>query len=59
MGSQTDFQVKNLKPRDKRYTEWEARGFGVRVTPNGVRWMTLGTYPMMSLAEAHEAHGEP
>jgi integrase len=41
------------------------------VTPNGVktfifkyrfdgkvRWMTLGTYPKMSLAEAHEAHAD-
>jgi integrase len=67
----TDFQIKNLKATDKRYTEWGERGFGVRVTPNGVktfifkyrfdgkvRWMTLGTYPKMTLADAHEAHAD-
>ena len=67
----TDFQIKNLKAQDKRYTEWGDRGFGVRVTPNGVktfifkyrfdgkvRWMTLGTYPKMALADAHEAHAD-
>ncbi|MCX5888447.1 MAG: integrase arm-type DNA-binding domain-containing protein [Deltaproteobacteria bacterium] len=67
----TDFQIKNLKAKDKRYTEWGERGFGVRVTPNGVktfifkyrfdgkvRWMTLGIYPQMTLADAHEAHGD-
>lgn len=56
---------------DKRYTEWGERGLGVRVTPNGVktfifkyrfdgkvRWMTLGTYPEMTLADAHEAHAD-
>jgi integrase len=67
----TDFQIKNLKAQDKRYTEWGERGFGVRVTPNGVktfifkyrfdgkvRWMTLGTYPELILADAHEAHAD-
>jgi integrase len=67
----TDFQIKNLKGKDKRYTEWGERGLGVRVTPNGVktfifkyrfdgkvRWMTLGTYPELTLADAHEAHAE-
>ena len=67
----TDFQIKNMKALDKRYTEWGDRGFGVRVTPNGVktfifkyrfdgkvRWMTLGTYPKMALADAHEAHAD-
>jgi integrase len=67
----TDFQIKNLKAKDKRYTEWGDRGFGVRVTPNGiktfifkyrfdgkVRWMTLGTYENMTLADAHEAHAD-
>ena len=67
----TDFQIKNLKAQDKRFTEWGERGFGVRVTPNGVktfifkyrfdgkvRWMTLGTYPEMTLADAHEAHAD-
>jgi integrase len=67
----TDFQIKNLKAQDKRYTEWGERGLGVRVTPNGVktfifkyrfdgkvRWMTLGTYPELTLADAHEAHAD-
>jgi integrase len=67
----TDFQIKNLKAKEKRYTEWGERGLGVRVTPNGVktfifkyrfdgkvRWMTLGTYPGLTLADAHEAHAE-
>jgi integrase len=67
----TDLTVKNLRAKDKRYTEWGERGLGVRVTPKGVktfifkyrfdgkvRWMTLGTYAEMSLAEAHEAHAE-
>ncbi|MBM4287112.1 MAG: DUF4102 domain-containing protein [Deltaproteobacteria bacterium] len=67
----TDFTIKNLKARDKRYTAWGERGFGLRVTPNGiktfvfkyrfngkVRWMTLGTYGDKTLAEAHEAHAE-
>lgn len=67
----TDFQIKNLKAKDKRYTEWGDRGLGVRVTPNGVktfifkyrfdgkvRWMTLGTYPELTLADAHEAHAD-
>jgi integrase len=67
----TDFQIKNLKAKDKRYTEWGERGLGVRVTPNGVKtfifkyrfdgkvtWMTLGTYPELSLADAYEAHAD-
>jgi integrase len=67
----SDFQIKNLKARDKRYTVWGDRGLGVRVTSNGVktfvfkyrfhgkvRWMTLGIYDDMTLADAHEAHAE-
>ncbi len=67
----TDFQIRNLKAQDKRYTEWGDRGFGVRVTANGVktfifkyrfdgkvRWMTLGTYPKVTLADAHEVHAD-
>ena len=67
----TDFTIKNLKAKDKRYTEWGERGFGLRVTPNGVktfvfkyrfngkvRWMTLGTYGDKTLADAHDAHAE-
>jgi integrase len=67
----TDFQIRNLKAEGKRYTAWGERGLGVRVTPNGVktfifkyrfdgkgRWMTLGTYPKMTLAEAYKAHAD-
>ena len=67
----TDAQVRNLKPQAERYEIWEANGFGVRVTPKGnksfvflyrfqgkPRRLTLGTYPAMTLAEAHKAHAE-
>jgi integrase len=69
----TDVQVRNLKAKEKRYIVWEAgrSGFGVRVTPNGtktfvykyrfqgkVQWLTIGTYPAMTLVQAHKAHAE-
>ena len=67
----TDKKIQNLKPKPQRYEEWEGNGFGVRVTPRGVRSfvylyrfegkarrLTLGTYPTMTLADAHKAHAE-
>jgi len=67
----TDRQILNLKPQVQRYEVWEGNAFGVRVTPQGnksfvfmyryqgkLKRMTLGTYPAMSLAEAHKAHAE-
>jgi len=67
----TDKKIQNLKPKSQRYEEWEGNGFGVRVTPRGVksfvylyrfegkpRRLTLGTYPGMTLADAHKAHAE-
>jgi integrase len=68
----TDYQIKNLKPQAERYEVWEGKtGFGVRVTPKGnksfvymyrfggkARRLTLGTYPAMTLADAHKAHAE-
>ena len=65
----TDAYVKALRARPKRYDEFYGDGFGVRVTPNRTktfvyayrvggkkRWMTLGTYPDITLAAARDAH---
>jgi integrase len=69
----SDRQIKNLKPRDQRYEVFEDRGFGVRVSSAGrktfiylyrmpgeenKRRLSLGIYPVMSLAEAHRRHAE-
>ena len=61
----TDSRVRDLKPKPKRYTLWEGGGFGIRVTPRGVKswvWLyrfegrarrvTFGTYPLLSLRSA-------
>lgn len=61
----TDKAIAALKPQAERYEKWEGGGFGIRVTPRGVRswiWMyryhgkarriTLGTYPAVGLADA-------
>ncbi|VEG91670.1 tyrosine-type recombinase/integrase [Legionella spiritensis] len=61
----TDTYIRNLKAKDKRYEEFEGAGFGIRVTPNGVKsWIyrykingtttkfTMGHYPAMSLSNA-------
>ena len=61
----TDKAIAALKPKAARYEVWEGGGFGVRVTPRGVKswvWvyhferrprrMTFGTYPAMGLADA-------
>ena len=61
----TDRQINGLKAKSSRYEEWEGNGFGVRVSPRGVKsfvWvyhfeaqprrMTLGQYPVLSLAQA-------
>lgn len=61
----TDVQVRNLKPKARRYVVWDGEGFGVRVGPSGKkafifmyrfdgkpRMMTLGKYPKMDLATA-------
>ncbi|MDI6812602.1 MAG: tyrosine-type recombinase/integrase [Deltaproteobacteria bacterium] len=69
----TDRQIKNLKPRLDRYEVFEDRGFGIRVAPTGrktfiylyrmpgepkKRRLTIGTYPKMTLAEAHRKYAE-
>jgi integrase len=61
----TDKAVAAIRPKAHRYEVWEGAGFGVRVSPRGVKswvWvyhchrrsrrLTLGTYPAMSLSDA-------
>lgn len=63
----TEKQVRNLKPQATRYEVWEGNGLGIRVSPSGrkswvlmyryesrQRRLTLGRYPVMSVAEAHK-----
>lgn len=65
MGNFTDTYIKGLKPQTTRYEEYEGGGFGIRITPKGIKtWiyrykindktdkLTLGHYPAMSLAKA-------
>lgn len=67
MSSFTDTYIKGLKPLSKRREEYEGGGFGIRVTPKGLKtWiyrykikgktdkLTLGHYPTMSLANANK-----
>jgi len=67
----TDMLLRNLKPQAQRYLIWGDHGFGVRVSSKGKRtfvylyrfegksrFLTLGDYPKMSLADAHKAHAE-
>ena len=67
----TDTYIKNLKAKDKRYEEYEGKGFGIRVSPNQLKsWiyrykigsktdkLTLGHYPTMSLSAARKKHLE-
>jgi len=66
----TDMLLRNLKPKADRYIVWADNGLGVRVSPKGrksfvylyryegkPRFLTLGDYPRMTLADAHKAHG--
>jgi len=67
----TNTSIRFLKPRQIRYEVWEdnRQGFGLRVSPSGrkswvfmyrfegkARRMTLGTYPQVTLADAHTLH---
>lgn len=67
----TDMLLRNLKPQAQRYLVWADHGLGVRVSPKGrksfvylyryegkARFLTLGDYPRMTLADAHRAHAE-
>ena len=68
MAGFTDRYVASLRAQSKRYTRWEGGGFGIRVTPRGIkswvlayhfqgrsRFLTLGSYPQMGVADAHIA----
>lgn len=67
----TDAKIRSLQPRENKYDvlEMYRNGFAVSVFPSGKRsWvflykhdgcsrrMTLGPYPMVTLAEAHDLH---
>lgn len=69
----TDRSIQALKPKAERYEKWEdgRTGLGIRVGSTGrkswifiyrfdgkARRMTLGTYPLMGLAEARIAWGK-
>lgn len=63
----TDASIRALKPLDERYEKWEenGKGLGIRVSAKRKSWiylyrfdgkarrLTFGTYPSMSLADAH------
>jgi len=61
----TDAYIKSLKPKSVRYEEFRDGGFGIRVTPKGLKtwiyryridgqryFITLGHYPTISLSAA-------
>jgi integrase len=65
----TDLTIQKLKPKSKRYEVADGRGLYIRVMPSGTKsWvyryqfnglprrMTLGSYPGISLAQAHKKH---
>ena len=69
----TDSSIQAIKPKAERFEIWETngKGFGLRVGQSGkkswiylyrfegrARRMTLGEYPGMSLADAHEEHAK-
>jgi integrase len=71
MPALTDTRLRNLKAKDERYLVWDRNGLGVRVGTTGkksfvyayregnrVRWVTLGTYPALSLVDARLKHAE-
>jgi integrase len=61
----TDKSIAALRPKAERFEVWEGGGFGLRISPRGIKswiWvyrfdgrtrrMTFGTYPAMGLADA-------
>jgi integrase len=71
MVSFSDTYVKNKKSTKSRHEEYEGGGFGLRISPNGLKtWiyrykiggvtskLTLGHYPNLSLADARQRFNE-
>lgn len=67
----TDTSIKGLKPSQKRQEVYEGGGFGIRITPNGIKTffyrfkvngktdkITLGQYPQVGLADARKRFTE-
>ncbi|HDL53952.1 MAG TPA: site-specific integrase [Proteobacteria bacterium] len=69
----TDWSIKNLKPKEKRYMVFDDSrpGFGIRVSPSGTRtwmilfhvdgkqrWMSIGQYPEKTLTDAGKEYAE-
>ena len=67
----TDLVIKSLKPKEKRYKIFDARGLHIEVQPSGTKvWRiryffqkkekraTIGQYPQMSLREARASHAK-
>ena len=69
----THRSIEAIKPKAERFEVWETngKGFGLRISPAGkkswiylyrfdgrARRLTLGAYPDMGLADAHEAHAK-
>lgn len=69
----TDRSIKHLRATEKRRVVWAKglAGFGIRISPSGTksfvykfdvdgrdRWLTLGRYPKMRLADALQKYGE-
>lgn len=65
----TDYMLKNLKPKEKKYYQREAHGFAICVYPSGIKSfffiytidgkrhsMALGNYPDTPLTKAREAY---
>lgn len=67
----SDRYISSLKPRDKKYTVRENRGFAIQILPSGSKtfmyifelnkqkgYFHLGTYPSTSLADARIAYND-
>ena len=63
----SDFKIKDLKPREKRYQKLDTNGLYIEIMPSGKKfwrlryiingkrnWHTIGAYPAVSLSEARD-----